>query len=225
MMANGDPVDLCSRLIKFYNCLLDLVNEDCLIDRVFVTYFNEIEIKLREANCQLNPIDKNRKFFYYFKTRLYSTELLGGLVDDDDDENDSGDGIDPEPPDDDDNDDSNNKSSYPATECLNEPRSSLPDDNNNDGTYSLQQRTQTTAPGCVFSVFKRCNYYRYTNRAYVLSTESRMFRKLDYLAQRSHQQAIESIVFVNNLFFSLRMEYNYKLDFKVGCFFLFLFNS
>lgn len=84
--ANVADEDLCTRLLKFYHCLLNLVNEECLIDRIYVTYFNEIESRLREFKCKLNSGDNNRKFFYYFKTRFYSSEF-------NDDEDDSLEGI------------------------------------------------------------------------------------------------------------------------------------
>lgn len=73
-----DDEDLCYRLLQFYHCLLNLVNEECLINRVYVIYFNEIELRLKEYNCKQTSgatDDKNRKFFYYFKTRFYSGEF------------------------------------------------------------------------------------------------------------------------------------------------------
>lgn len=71
----GEEHELCNRLHKFYHCLLNLVNEDCLINRVYVTFFNEIESRLREFKCKQSGGEKNRKFFYYFKTRFYSSEF------------------------------------------------------------------------------------------------------------------------------------------------------
>lgn len=69
---NNEELDLCNRLHKFYHCLLNLVNEECLINRVYVTYFNEIEIKLREFKCKQTSGNRNLKFYYYFKTRFSS---------------------------------------------------------------------------------------------------------------------------------------------------------
>lgn len=73
--SENDEHDLCNRLHKFYHCLLNLVNEDCLINRVYVSYFNEIESRLREFKCKQTSGNKNRKFYYYFKTRFYSSEF------------------------------------------------------------------------------------------------------------------------------------------------------
>ena len=88
-----DDEDLCHRLLRFYHCLLNLVNEECLINRVFVVYFNEIETRLRLYACKLNsvgggsgPADKNSKFFYFFKSRFFSNEFVNDNDDDDDDD-------------------------------------------------------------------------------------------------------------------------------------------
>jgi hypothetical protein len=190
-----------------------LVNEDCLIDRVFVTYFNEIETRLKEYNCKLNSNDKNKKFFYYFKTRYYSSELAG----DDDDNNDE------DEEDVDEADESRHHHHHPNRNQYNNNRYQLGGKSKhaNNAAANINTRDeyfseflQLNQPKCFFYTYRKCNFFKHLKNSYVLSSDDKLFKKVDHHSSRSNN--LESILLVNNDFFSFKIDYNFKIDFKVS---------
>lgn len=65
---------------------------------------------------------------------------------------------------------------------------------------------------CDFTSFRRCGMLRHAKHAYLLSSDNRLFRRSE---QYRSSGLFESVMLVNNLFLSLRLEYNNKIDFRV----------
>lgn len=75
---------------------------------------------------------------------------------------------------------------------------------------------------CDFSTFKRCGFVRHVKGAYLLSSENRLSRRSEPVRSNG---LYETVLLVDNLFLSLKLEYNNNIDFKVFCCLLILSKS
>lgn len=65
---------------------------------------------------------------------------------------------------------------------------------------------------CDFSAFKRCGFVRHVKGAYLLSSDNRLSRRSEPVRSNG---LYETVLLVDNLFLSLKLEYNNNIDFKV----------
>ncbi|CAF0829429.1 unnamed protein product [Brachionus calyciflorus] len=201
--------EICYDSVKFYNCLLDKVSEECLINRDYINYFNQIETVIKQ--CNQNDLIRNRNFYNYLKNHLPKA-IFNELEGDESLGNEKEIHLyDKTSPNNQILEDKNEKFSdiyAQSTSVINltMTKSQILE---NEYSFTTTKSIQSKITKCYFMPIKRCNFLKNKNLSFLLASNNKIFVK------KLVSKKKETMNFVDNSLFNLTVEYNYKTDFKL----------
>lgn len=180
------------------------MSQECLINRKYVTYFNQIEEILKDFNCKLNSkLNKNTNFYKYLTNYMPSSPESSVDSDlDSDGEVDNASEIDATDP-----NEINTGENETSDSKSNEKKQI-----NNILDYSMTTPLYQTDT-CNFDFIQKCNYYKNSKMSYILNNDYKIFgKKITYSSKKDLTKTLD---LVENDFFTLKIEHNFRTDFKV----------
>ena len=208
------------------------MSEDCLINRNYVTSFNEIESKLKDFNCRLNKHFKNFKFYNFIKTHLTTTTKKTPETEysifnfklttkslkhfENPTENTKKAGL-----------PNNQNNTEPIFDLIESDYYEVSNGdenikNNYNNFLNIKKETDRIYSSSCFlaSLNKRCNFFHKLNFSYILSNDYRMGRRVNVNLEgrKKENNKFEALQLIDNSYLNLFVEVNFKLDFKVKFF-------
>jgi hypothetical protein len=179
-------MDKCASVVKAHSCLINLISEDCLINRHYVTAFNNLDLKIKEYYCETTY--NTNIFLNYFKTNYLSDDLNRT-----------------------DNIFNKNFKKYAQSMVQSENKVNITSANFDMKPRCLIVDNSTNATCHIRLDFYKCSVYKFKSSDFYVMDENVVAQKV----YKNLLNQLDEMVLVNNSLIDLKIKVKTNLDFKL----------